>query len=157
MKKRILSIVLAVLMLVSVMPISAMAATEPEQPQSNITATKTAEWVDGTEGIAKVTIEVSGKAPEESVITQTTDIVLVMDRSLSMTNNGSQKLTNVKAAANDFAEKLMKDNADKKVRIAVVGYAKKVINNDGFNDDLSTVKGRIDAVNTDNFLHTDGT
>lgn len=157
MKKRILSILLAVLMLLSVLPVSALAATEPEQPQSNITATKKAEWANGTDGIARVTIEVSGKAPEESVITQTTDIVLVMDRSLSMTNNESKKLTNAKAAANDFAEKLMKDNADKKVRIAVVGYAKKVINNDGFSDDLSTVKGRIDAVNTDNFLHTDGT
>ena len=82
MKKRILSIVIAVLMLVGILPISAIAA-DAEAPESNITAVKSAQWVKGREGegIAKVTIQVSGKAPEEWTVTDPTDIVLVIDRS----------------------------------------------------------------------------
>ena len=47
MKKRFLSIVLAVLMLLSVMPVTAMAAdrTTVNTAQNGIEATKTAKWV----------------------------------------------------------------------------------------------------------------
>ncbi len=55
MKKRILSIVLAVLMLVGIMPISAIAA-DVEPPESNITAVKSAQWVEGREGEGMITI-----------------------------------------------------------------------------------------------------
>ena len=55
MKKRILSIVLAVLTLVGIMPISAIAA-DAEPPESNITAVKSAQWVEGREGEGMITI-----------------------------------------------------------------------------------------------------
>lgn len=47
MKKRFLSIVLAVLMLLSVLPVTAMAAdrTTVNTAQNGIEATKTAKWV----------------------------------------------------------------------------------------------------------------
>ena len=48
MKKRFLSIVLAVLMLLSVLPVTAMAAdrTTVNTAQNGIEATKTAKWVN---------------------------------------------------------------------------------------------------------------
>lgn len=155
MKKRILSIVLAVLMLVGILPISAMAATEPEQPLSNITATKKAEWVNETEGIARVTIEVSGKKPEEMVVTDPTDIVLVIDRSLSMddkatSNDRDDKMTQAKNAAKQFAQKMLESD---KVRIAVVMYTKtaqtvKGQNQDAFSNKYATVESRINSITT---------
>lgn len=60
MKKRFLSIVLAVLMLLSVLPVTAMAAdrTTVNTAQNGIEATKTAKWVNEKEGIAEITITV---------------------------------------------------------------------------------------------------
>lgn len=157
MKKRILSLVLAVLMLVSVLPISALAA-DAEAPESNITAVKSAQWVEGreSEGIAKVTIQVSGKAPEEWTVTDPTDIVLVMDRSLSMddkatSNDRYDKMTQAKNAAKQFAQKMLESD---KVRIAVVMYTKtaqtvKGQNQDAFSNAYATVENRINSITTE--------
>ena len=157
MKKRFLSIVLAVLMLVSVLPISAIAA-DAEAPESNITAVKSAQWVEGreSEGIAKVTIQVSGKAPEEWTVTDPTDIVLVMDRSLSMddkatSNDRYDKMTQAKNAAKQFAKKMLESD---KVRIAVVMYTKiaqtvKGQNQDAFSKQYATVENRINSITTE--------
>ena len=157
MKKRFLSIVLAVLMLVGIMPISAIAA-DAEPPESNITAVKSAQWVEGreSEGIAKVTIQVSGKAPEEWTVTDPTDIVLVMDRSLSMddkatSNDRYDKMTQAKNAAKQFAQKMLESD---KVRIAVVMYTKtaqtvKGQNQDAFSNAYATVENRINSITTE--------
>lgn len=157
MKKRILSIVLAVLMLVGILPISAIAA-DAEAPESNITAVKSAQWVEGreSEGIAKVTIQVSGKAPEEWTVTDPTDIVLVMDRSLSMddkatSNDRYDKMTQAKNAAKQFAQKMLESD---KVRIAVVMYTKiaqtvKGQNQDAFSKEYATVESRINSITTE--------
>ena len=157
MKKRFLSIVLAVLMLVGIMPISAIAA-DAEAPESNITAVKSAQWVEGreSEGIAKVTIQVSGKAPEEWTVTDPTDIVLVMDRSLSMddkatSNDRYDKMTQAKNAAKQFAQKMLESD---KVRIAVVMYTKtaqtvKGQNQDAFSNAYATVENRINSITTE--------
>lgn len=124
MKKRILSIVLAVLMLLSVMPVTAMAAdrTTVNTAQNGIEATKTAKWVDKKEGIAEITITVKGEPPEVS--TPEVDAVLVIDLSGSMNDNN--KLNDAKAAAKKFVDKFFGKDAPasykKSVRIAVVGY-----------------------------------
>ena len=109
MKKRILSIVLAVLMLVSVLPISALAAdVEPPIAETGVSTKtsenttgpkleKSAQWVDEKAGIAKITIQVTGEQPTETA--KKTDIVLVIDRSLSMTQNDRDWLKNAKKAA----------------------------------------------------------
>ena len=158
MKKRFLSIVLAVLMLVGIMPISAIAAdAEPPAAQTAVSTTtsgnttgpkleKSAQWVDEKAGIAKITIKVTGEQPTQS--TKKTDIVLVIDRSLSMTQNDRDWLKNAKKAAKAFANKVL--TGDPNVRIAVVAYAAKTINDWDFSSDLTTVEQYIDAINTNN-------
>lgn len=124
MKKRFLSIVLAVLMLVSVLPVTAMAAdrTTVNTAQNGIEATKTAKWVNEKEGIAEITITVKGEPPEVS--TPEVDAVLVIDLSGSMNDNN--KLNDAKAAAKKYVDKFFGTSAPasykKSVRIAVVGY-----------------------------------
>ena len=144
MKKRILSIVLAVLMLVGIMPISAIAAdAEPPAAQTGVSTKtsenttgpkleKSAQWVDEKAGIAKITIQVTGEQPTET--TKKTDIVLVIDRSLSMTQNDRDWLKNAKKAAKAFAAKVL--TGDPNVRIAVVAYAAKTIDNRDFSSNL---------------------
>lgn len=158
MKKRFLSIVLAVLMLVGIMPISAIAAdAEPPAAQTGVSTKtsenttgpkleKSAQWVDEKAGIAKITIQVTGEQPTET--TKKTDIVLVIDRSLSMTQNDRDWLKNAKKAAKAFAKKVLTD--DPNVRIAVVAYAAKTINDWDFSSKLATVENNIDAINTNN-------
>ena len=161
MKKRILSIVLAVLMLVSVLPISALAAdVEPPIAETGVSTKtsenttgpkleKSAQWVDEKAGIAKITIQVTGEQPTET--TKKTDIVLVIDRSLSMTKNNRDWLKNAKKAAKAFAKKVL--NGDPNVRIAVVAYAAKTINDWDFSSDLATVEQYIDDINTNNVYY----
>lgn len=164
MKKRILSIVLAVLMLVSVLPISALAAdVEPPIAETGVSTKtsenttgpkleKSAQWVDEKAGIAKITIKVTGEQPTETA--KKTDIVLVIDRSLSMTQDESRQpkardwLKNAKQAAKAFAAKVL--TGDPNVRIAVVAYAAKTINDWDFSSKLATVENNIDAINTNN-------
>lgn len=158
MKKRFLSIVLAVLMLVSVLPISALAAdVEPPIAETGVSTKtsenttgpkleKSAQWVDEKAGIAKITIQVTGEQPTQS--TKKTDIVLVIDRSLSMTQYGRDWLDNAKKAAKVFAKKVL--TGDPNVRIAVVAYAAKTIDDRDFSSDLTTVQQHIDAINTEN-------
>ena len=162
MKKRFLSIVLAVLMLVGIMPISAIAAdAEPPAAQTGVSTKtsenttgpkleKSAQWVDEKAGIAKITIQVTGEQPTQS--TKKTDIVLVIDRSLSMTRddyrNRRDWLDNAKKAAKAFANKVL--TGDPNVRIAVVAYAAKTINDWDFSSKLATVENNIDAINTNN-------
>lgn len=158
MKKRFLSIVLAVLMLVGIMPISAIAAdAEPPAAQTAVSTKtsgnttgpkleKSAQWVDEKAGIAMITIKVTGEQPTET--TKKTDIVLVIDRSLSMTQNDRDWLKNAKQAAKAFAKKVL--TGDPNVRIAVVAYAAKTINDWNFSSKLETVENNIDAINTNN-------
>lgn len=158
MKKRFLSIVLAVLMLVGIMPISAIAAdAEPPAAQTAVSTKtsenttgpkleKSAQWVDEKAGIAEITIKVTGEQPTET--TKKTDIVLVIDRSLSMTQNDRDWLKNAKKAAKAFAKKVL--TGDPNVRIAVVAYAAKTINDWDFSSKLATVENNIDAINTNN-------
>lgn len=158
MKKRFLSIVLAVLMLVGIMPISALAAdVEPPIAETGVSTKtsenttgpkleKSAQWVDEKAGIAKITIKVTGEQPTQS--TKKTDIVLVIDRSLSMTQYGRDWLDNAKKAAKVFAKKVL--TGDPNVRIAVVAYAAKTIDDRDFSSDRTTVQQHIDAINTEN-------
>ena len=119
MKKRILSIVLAVLMLVSVLPISALAAESVASQKNVVTVTKNgvtvekkAEWIgDGKDGKAKITFTLTGGTMTSQDIPET-DIVLVIDRSASMSKNGSPKMNNAKKAAVSFVDKFFGTGAD---------------------------------------------
>lgn len=165
MKKRFLSIVLAVLMLVGIMPISAIAAdVEPPIAETGVSTKtsenttgpkleKSAQWVNEKAGIAKITIKVTGEQPTQS--TKKTDIVLVIDRSLSMTRDDDRNrrdwLDNAKKAAKAFATKVL--TGDPNVRIAVVAYAAKTIDDRDFSSDLATVEQYIDDINTNNVYY----
>lgn len=149
-------------MLVGIMPISAIAAdAEPPAAQTGVSTKtsenttgpkleKSAQWVDEKAGIAMITIKVTGEQPTET--TKKTDIVLVIDRSLSMTRDDDRNrrdwLDNAKKAAKAFANKVL--TGDPNVRIAVVAYAAKTIDDRDFSSDLTTVQQHIDAINTDN-------
>lgn len=145
-------------MLVGIMPISAIAAdAEPPAAQTGVSTKtsenttgpkleKSAQWVDEKAGIAKITIQVTGEQPTET--TKKTDIVLVIDRSLSMTQNDREWLKNAKKAAKAFAKKVL--TGDPNVRIAVVAYAAKTINDWDFSSKLATVEQHIDDINTNN-------
>ena len=145
-------------MLVGIMPISALAAdVEPPIAETGVSTKtsenttgpkleKSAQWVDEKAGIAKITIKVTGEQPTQS--TKKTDIVLVIDRSLSMTQYGRDWLDNAKKAAKVFAKKVL--TGDPNVRIAVVAYAAKTIDDRDFSSDRTTVQQHIDAINTEN-------
>lgn len=105
--------------------------------------------MDEKAGIAKITIKVTGEQPTQS--TKKTDIVLVIDRSLSMTQNDRDWLKNAKKAAKAFAKKIL--TGDPNVRIAVVAYAAKTINDWDFSSDLATVEQYIDDINTNNVYY----
>ena len=148
-------------MLVGIMPISAIAAdAEPPAAQTGVSTKtsenttgpkleKSAQWVDEKAGIAKITIQVTGEQPTETA--KKTDIVLVIDRSLSMTQNDRDWLKNAKKAAKAFAKKVL--TGDPNVRIAVVAYAAKTINDWNFSSKLETVENNIDAINTNNVYY----
>ena len=153
MRKRILSIILAVLMLVSVLPVTALAAepaTDPDLAVSTKTSTgsgpkieKSAKWVDKENGIAEITFKVTGEEAETSK--QKLDIVLVIDKSKSM--DQSSKLQNVKAAAKAFVSSVLDGSGDS-VKVAVVTYAGDGDVIQSFSSTASTINSRIDEITT---------
>ena len=153
MKNRIISISLAILMLFALLPVNAMAVDTPEQ--SNIQASKSAQWVDQANGIAEITIKVKGDPSSTSTHMEKTDIVLVVDESSSM--DSSNKMKNAKAAAEKFVDKLLTDAHQDAVRIAVVGYAKQAWDVKEFSSNANTVKQNIRSLRTYDGWETAGT
>lgn len=163
MKKRILSIVLAVLMLVSVLPISALAAEESVVPQNVVTAEhggvkveKRAEWTDEENGKAKITFTLTGGTMTSQDI-PVTDIVLVIDKSASMSKNGSPKMNNAKKAAVSFVNKFFGTGADQgykdKVRIAVVSYSGSADTVVGLTNKINDLTSGINNIRADGGTH----
>lgn len=163
MKKRILSIVLAVLMLVSVLPISVLAAEESVVPQNVVTAEhggvkveKRAEWTDEENGKAKITFTLTGGTMTSQDI-PVTDIVLVIDKSASMSKNGSPKMNNAKKAAVSFVNKFFGTGADQgykdKVRIAVVSYSGSADTVVGLTNKINDLTSGINNIRADGGTH----
>lgn len=163
MKKRILSILLAVLMLVSVLPISALAAEESVVPQNIVTAEhggvkveKRAEWTDEKNGKAKITFTLTGGTMTSQDI-PVTDIVLVIDKSASMSKNGSPKMNNAKKAAVGFVNKFFGTGADQgykdKVRIAVVSYSGSANTVVGLTNKINDLTSGINNIKADGGTH----
>lgn len=164
MKKRFLSIVLAVLMLVSVLPISALAAEESAAPQKNVvrvekdgvTVEKKAEWTDAKAGKAKITFTLTGGTMTSQDIPET-DIVLVIDKSASMSKNGSPKMNNAKKAAVSFVDKFFGTGADQgyknKVQIAVVSYSDSATANVGLTNQKERLTSAINGIRAKGGTH----
>ena len=163
MKKRILSLVLAVLMLFSVLPTTAFAE-ESAAPQKNVvrvekdgvTVEKKAEWTDAKAGKAKITFTLTGGTMTSQDIPET-DIVLVIDRSASMSKNGSPKMNNAKKAAVSFVDKFFGTGADQgyknKVQIAVVSYSDSATANVGLTNQKESLTSAINGIRAKGGTH----
>ena len=145
MKKRILSIVLAVLMLVSVMPISAMAATT-DTPQTDtgaarqmsVSANSEDKAVHVTKSVSEdgktLTLEAYATNTMTTVTTyEPLDIVLVLDVSGSMddpmgSGDNTKRIDALKTAVKTFIDNVAKQkNGEKTVdhRISIVKFSGK--------------------------------
>ena len=120
--KQALALVLALVMALSLVALPSFAADEdstgtgtaqPEWPaEGSINLIKDAQPVEDEDGVYEITLTIQGKNYKT-----TSDVVLVIDCSGSM--EGS-KLTNTRAAAKAFGEKLLTEGST--TRIAIVTY-----------------------------------
>lgn len=151
MKKRILSIVLAVLMLVSVLPVTALAADNPTSSvtyqQGGVKIEKSAQWTDENKGEAEITFKISGGSQSSTEYPET-DIVLVIDKSESMNNDSDPtRLARAKKAAKSFVGKVF-PKLTSKVQIAVVSYDKTATLVSKLTNDSNTLNNKIGKIST---------
>ena len=156
MKKRILSIILAVLMLLSVLPVTAMAADGTTDAPVTMTSgntdgpklRKTAQWEDKNAGIAKITMEVWGEPSQQSTEFGPTDIVLVVDCSGSMLGTPIEK---AKGAAKEFVEQFLgskgTESSRANVKIGVVTYNEKATTAADLSKSKDDLNTKIDKIN----------
>ncbi|KUH58939.1 hypothetical protein AUL39_00920 [Tractidigestivibacter scatoligenes] len=110
----------------------------PTQP-GEVKLSKTATAVDGMVNTWDVTVRVEGKDT-----TKTSDIVLVIDRSGSMDDNGRMKAA--KEAAKQFVSTLL---PDEHTRIAIVSFARGVTIDQGLTNDSSALNRAINRIYAD--------
>lgn len=121
--KQALALVLALVMALSLVALPSFAADEdstgtgtaqPEWPaEGSINLIKDAQPVEDEDGVYEITLTIQGKNYKT-----TSDVVLVIDCSGSM--GEGTKLTNTRAAAKAFGEKLLTEGST--TRIAIVTY-----------------------------------
>ncbi len=78
--------------------------------------------VEGMDGYYDITLTLQPPTSSEVTTTKKTDIVLVIDKSASMTN-GNNILGSVKSAANDLVDKVLTESLQNSVRVAVVAFS----------------------------------
>lgn len=150
--KQALALVLALVMALSLVALPSFAADEdasgsgtaasdgPAWPNEGaINLSKTAQPVDGKDGLYELTLTIQGKN-----YSTTSDVVLVIDCSGSMEGT---KLTNTRKAAKAFGDKLLTENST--TRIAIVTFIDKATayNSGHFYtaSELSAFKAAVDA------------
>lgn len=110
---------------------------EPIELDDGVILSKTAKSVDGWANMWDVTLRI-----EVPVVTVTSDTILVLDRSGSMSGN---RMTLAKSAAKSLARQLLPEGNTVN-RIAVISFGSDVIEEIGFSDDYETVADAIDDV-----------
>lgn len=137
MKKRMLAMMMAIVMVMTLLPTSALAAGgvgEPSETNSGAVFSKTA--TQSADGNVKITLE--AWATGQTVQTtkqQPLDIVLVLDQSGSMANNFDKKTSRqaaMKNAVNGFIDKVAKnytEGAAHRISIVTFGSEAKVLQN----------------------------
>ena len=155
MKKRLLALVLALVMVVAILPVSVLAAPGDEPGQANltpgpvtsddnlVTVEKSAAAVDGQPNTYDVTLTVTTKDTVSTTPAQSTDVVLVIDASNSMDRS---KLSNAKSAAREFSSIVLGAGAAGENRIAVVSYGKTSEAQCGLSDSYWTVQNAINGI-----------
>ncbi|HPE58502.1 MAG TPA: VWA domain-containing protein, partial [Bacteroidales bacterium] len=131
------------------------ATTSLEWPNpGSIYIDKSSEATD-TEGLWKINILVEGKN-----ISTTSDVVLVIDNSLSMSMNGSTRMADAIDAANTFVDQLLTGSSEN-IRIAVVTindasgnpYPQTVI---GFSSNTSSLHTAINSIQATGYTNLQG-
>ena len=137
MKKRMLAMMMAIVMVMTLLPTSALAADgvgEPSETNSGAVFSKTVHQENN--GDVKITLE--AWATGQTVQTtkqQPLDIVLVLDQSGSMANNFDKKTSRqaaMKNAVNGFIDKVAKnytEGAAHRISIVTFGSEAKVLQN----------------------------
>lgn len=137
MKKRMLAMMMAIVMVMTLLPTSALAADgvgEPSETNSGAVFSKTVHQENN--GDVKITLE--AWATGQTVLTtkqQPLDIVLVLDQSGSMANNFDKKTSRqaaMKNAVNGFIDKVAKnytEGAAHRISIVTFGSEAKVLQN----------------------------
>ena len=126
---------------------------------------KTATPVPGMDGYYDITLTLKPPKTTQVTTTKKTDIVLVIDKSASMTN-GNNILSNVKTAANGLVDNVLTDSLKDAVRVAVVGFSGPTSTNAnatesnsltywGFSNSASTVKGHINDIRSSGGTNTE--
>ena len=155
MRKRLLAILLALTLIVSLMPVGAMAVEDPTTDddtyvkngesvtRDGVTVSKTAERTGENE--YEITLSVT--VPDDVTVPgASADVVLVIDKSNSMQGGN---LTSAKNAATKFAEALLAGSVTADVRVAVVSYNEYYTEECGLTDNRQEVKNAITGIHTD--------
>ena len=152
MKKRLLAIILAVVMAMSLLPMSALAAedTTTNQIVSNgIEETAGKEQVKTSKIITQtgenqfdVTLTVKTKETIESqTVSKDAAVVLVLDTSNSMT---SSDMASAKSASKNFIDKFVKNAGDGQRQVAIVEFGSNAKTVLGWTD-AATAEGLVQA------------
>lgn len=155
--KRVLSFILVMLMVISLLPTFALAdsdSSSAEQPmwpeEGSINLEKDAKAVEGKVNLWEVTLGIQGKNYKT-----TSDVVLVIDNSNSMYEDG--RMDKTKVAANAFVNELLKEGST--TRIALVVYATDVRSYTGFYGaaEKSELIAKINAISKESNSNNGGT
>ena len=167
--KKLLALLLALIMVLSLLPMTVFAAGYPDQVVSNGQEVTTE---DG-KVIQSKTIEQTGvdtfnitlmvktlEEIEEQTVSQDAAVVLVLDASNSMNDkvSGSKKITQARSAAQAFVEALTENAGEGSRMVSVVEFgsnAKTVLDWTNANGNLDAVKDGIDNVQV-NFGYATG-
>ena len=157
MKKKFLALVLTLAMVLSLVPVTALAtgATQPNIQNSGpvtsndgyVDLEKTAAAVEESDNdnTFEITLKATVRNGTQEGTETSTNAVLVIDRSGSMNNEeNGDRITPAQNAAKAFASVVLGEGANAQNKIAVVSYADEAKRNIDLSSDLDTVK---DAIN----------
>ena len=155
MKKKFLALVLTLAMVLSLVPVTALATgtTQPniQNPTSSVKSEdgcveleKTAAAVGESDNTFDITLKATVTDGKEEGKETSTDAVLVIDRSASMKSiENGDRITPAQNAAKAFASVVLGEGANKQNKIAVVSYAESATTDIGLSSDLNAVKNAI--------------
>ena len=155
MKKKFLALVLTLAMVLSLVPVTALATGTTQSNIDNpnpvestdgyVKLEKTAAAVGESDNTFDITLKATVEDGKEEGAKTSTDAVLVIDRSGSMkSDKNGDRITPAQNAAKAFASVVLGDGANTQNRIAVVSYAKRASTDTELSSDLDTVT---DAIN----------
>ena len=153
MKKRMLAWIMTMCMVLSLLPVSALAVDDDSASGGKVnTTTATAQddlvtFTKTVEKVAKNTFEITLKAVTKDTVTpvpaETSDIVLVIDESRSMDDD--DRMDNAQTAATQFATTVLDEENEGRNRIAVASFGTEYEIKLGLTSELQAV---IDAVSS---------